>query len=252
VIRISRRSAFFVLVCFLAVLSIEAAGQLGASYPNTIGVSGSAEVRVPPDEVILAVGVETADKNLSVAKALNDQKIASALAVTRKFGISPSHVQTDYIRIEPRHRNGEIFSELLGYVVRKSIVVRFDDIPEFEQLLTSLLEAGVNHIHGIEFRTTELRKHRDHARELATRAAHEKAEAMAAAAGRKIGNLQSVTETHQDWYSGYDGGWGHRWSQGNLQNVVQQRSGEASFDETPLAPGQISVRSSVSASYLLE
>lgn len=218
---------------------------------DKISVTGDAEVRVVPDEVVLSVGVVTADKSLSVAKQSNDERINRALAVTKKFAIPARQVQTDYISIEPRHRHGEIFDELLGYVVRKSIVIRFKDIPKFEDLLTALLESGVNHVHGIEFKTTELRKHRDQARAMAVQAAREKAQAMAAIADRKADKVVSISESG-GWWSGYSSWWGGRWQQGGAQNAYQNAGGNSPEAEGAIAPGQITVRSTVSVSFVLE
>ena len=47
------------------------------------------------------------------------------------------------------------------YVVQKSIGIRITSVALFESVLTGLLTNGVNYVHGIEFRTSELRKHRD-------------------------------------------------------------------------------------------
>ncbi len=218
---------------------------------TTILVTGDAEVRVVPDEVVLSLGVETADKNLSVAKQFNDERIKRALEVTNKFSIPAQHVQTDYISVEPRHRQGEIFNELLGYVVRKSIVIRFKDIPRFEALLTALLESGVNYVHGVEFKTTDLRKYRDQARAMALKAAQEKAQAMAATAGRRADKVTSISESG-NWWSGYGNWWGSRWNQGGAQNAYQNAGGSSSEPEGALAPGQITVRSTVSVNFQLE
>jgi len=60
---------------------------------------------------------------------------------------------------------------LKGYSVQKTIVVTLSDLSKFEDLLSGVLEAGANYVHNVEFRTTELRKHRDQARALAIQAA---------------------------------------------------------------------------------
>src|SRR4030095_3981219 len=77
-------------------------------------------------------------------------------------------------------------------VVRKSIQVKLTDIEAFEALLTGLLTNGVNNVHGIEFRTSQLRKHRDTARAMAVRAAKEKADALASELGVKCGKVYSI------------------------------------------------------------
>src|SRR5262245_52387042 len=48
--------------------------------PPMISVSGSAEVKVAPDEIYLRMGVETRHANLEEAKRLNDSGVSKALA----------------------------------------------------------------------------------------------------------------------------------------------------------------------------
>jgi len=181
----------------LAILSLSACGEepethaLTASStpatPRLITVTGEADVRVVPDEVILTVGVETWDKDLTIAKSQNDDRVKRVLALAKEYAIESKYVQTDQISIEPRYRDGYTQADFIGYFVRKTIVFTLKDISRFEALLSSTLEAGATHVHGIQFRTTELRKHRDQARALALKAAQEKANAMAKELGQKAG-----------------------------------------------------------------
>ena len=148
------------IVAAAFVLASPAPTHLTASAAaNSISVSGEAEVLVVPDEVILSLGVESFDKVLKTAKIANDDAIRRTIAVARGYGIPAEYVQTDYLGIEPRHRDSQVAFELLGYDVRKSVVIRLRDITKFESLLTDELDAGVTHVHMIEFRTTELRKY---------------------------------------------------------------------------------------------
>jgi uncharacterized protein len=234
--------AFFILV----------SGSLWcvAQQPSTISVSGDAEVRVIPNEVILTVGVQSADPSLRTAKAANDVAIKHALEVTARHGVPAKNVQTDYISIAPRYERDEVTSKLLGYVVRKSLTVRLDDFSKFEAVFTDLLDAGVNVVHGIEFRTTELRKYRDQARSLAIKAALEKAQALAQTAGRRAGMTLSITDQGGGWSSPYNSWWGSGYG-GMMQNVVQN-GGSGGSTEGALAPGQITVTARVSITVALE
>ena len=47
--------------------------------PPLISVSGSAEVKVAPDEIHLRVGVETRQQDLEQAKRENDDRVSKAL-----------------------------------------------------------------------------------------------------------------------------------------------------------------------------
>ncbi|HOT90132.1 MAG TPA: SIMPL domain-containing protein [Anaerolineae bacterium] len=248
------KSMLLLGLALLAVFSFTGAKMSNnapiAAEPGVISVSGEAEVRIMPDEVILRLGIETSDKNLSKAKQLNDQIVTKVQAVAKRYSIPAEHVQTDYLNIEPRYNDGYAQREFVGYVVHKTVVITLRDLTKFEDVLSALLESGVNYVHGIEFRTTDLRKYRDQARELALQAAREKATAMAAALNQKIGEPRSIQEEANSWWSGYGSGWWGRWG-GMTQNVVQEVGGDyASFDSS-LAPGQISVTARVAVSFAM-
>jgi hypothetical protein len=241
----------FVFALFAS--SIPAQAQfLANSGANSISVSGEAEVRVVPDEVILTLGVQTFDKILKSAKNLNDERIKKTILVAIGYGVPAEYIQTDYIGIEPRYDDYNNPIHLLGYAVRKTMVIRLKEISKFEDLLSDALEAGVTHVQGIEFRTTELRKHRDRARSLALKAAQEKAELLASGAERKIGKALSIGEASFGYWSSYGSWWGHRYGGWASQNVSQNFGGASMNTDSALSPGQISIRATVSASFALE
>lgn len=220
--------------------------------PRTISTSGEADVKVVPDEVTLTLGVETSDKDLETAKNQNDARVKRILAVAKEAGIDPRQMKTDYLSLEPRYdsRNNErIF---LGYWVRKSLTITLRDVSKFEDVLSRSLAAGANYVHGVDFRTTELRKHRDRARSMAIKAAQQKAIDLAAELGQKVGKPRSIQEGGSGWYSGYGSWWGSHWGNYASQNAVQNAGAMSSSEEGPLALGQISVRASVSVTFELE
>jgi hypothetical protein len=221
--------------------------------PGYITVSGDAEVRVVPDEVLLTLGVETCDEELGTAKLQNDRRVKAVLDIARGYGIEPRHIQTDLISIEPRYHDNYEKENLIGYFVRKTIVITMKDITKFEDLLTSMLETDVNYVHGIQFRTTELRKHRDQARALAIKAAQEKAEALSGELGQTIGRPTSIREDHAGWYSWYGCWWGyHRHGGYMAQNVIQEVGSNSAADSSSFAPGQITVNARVTVTFETE
>ncbi len=238
------------LVLTLSAWTEEA--QLVPLETRRITVSGEAEVRIVPDEVILTLGVETWDKKMDRATDQNAEIVAAVLALAAEHGVPSQHVQTDYVGIEPRYRNGYYEDrDFIGYFVHKTVVITLRDLSEFEGLLADALEAGVNYVHGIEFRTTELRQHRDEARALAVRAAKEKAEALAGELGQQIGAPLTVQEVGSGWWSGYNAWWGARWGGGMSQNVIQEAGGASALADGSVAPGQIKVNARVSVTFEL-
>lgn len=220
--------------------------------PRTISTAGEADVKVVPDEVTLTLGVETNDKDLETAKSQNDARVKKILAAARDAGVDPRHMKTDYLNLEPRYDSRNNERVFLGYWVRKTLTITLKDVAKFEDVLGRSLAAGANYIHGVDFRTTELRKHRDRARSLAIQAAREKAIALAGELGQKIGKPRSISEGGSGWYSGYGSWWGSHWGNYASQNVVQNAGGSSSSEDGALAPGQVSVRASVSVTFELE
>ena len=219
--------------------------------PALITVTGEAQVRVVPDEVVLHFGVETTNPSLQVAKEQNDERVRRVLALMREMGVEQRHVQTDFISIEPWYRRSSDVPESLEYRVRKTIVVTLRDISKFEEMLARALEAGVNHVHGVQFRTTELRRHRDQARALAITAAREKATALAQQLGHRIGAAYRINE-HSGWYSPYSWWGGGSRGGGMAQNVIQESAGAAGSADGAIALGQITVTANVTVSFMLE
>jgi uncharacterized protein YggE len=219
--------------------------------PRLITVTGDAEVRVVPDEVILTLGVETWNKDLNLAKQDNDRRVQRILQLAKTFGIESKHIQTDFISIEPRYEDQWEHRNFIGYFVRKTVVITLRDPSRFEALLSAALEAGADYVLGIEFRTTELRKYRDQARELAIKAAQEKATDLASALGQKVGKPYSIREDQVGWWSSYNSFWGARGGRMMTQNVMQTAVGP-SAPESTIAPGQIVVNARVTASFELE
>ena len=248
-LRVSLRS-FTAAALALCVCAPHARSQQGE--PPLLTVNGEAQIRIVPDEVILTLGVETSEKDLRVSKSRNDERVKRVLALGREFGIDPKLIQTDHISVEPWYRHGSDRPESLEYRVRKTVIVTLREVPKFEDLLSRALEAGATHVHGVQFRTTELRRHRDAARSLAVKAAREKAEALAAELGQRVGRAYRVYESGGGWYSDYGAGWSHRWAGGAAQNSSQFAGGQVAPLDGAIALGQITVNAAVSVSFRLD
>ncbi len=220
---------------------------------NRLAVTGDAEIKVAPDRVVISVGVETRNPSLAIAKTRNDQAIAAILKAALAEAIAPADVQTDFIEINPvyQERNSNESYLIDYYRIHKTVAITLRDVGRFERLLAAVLTAGANRVYSVDFQTSELRKYRDQARELAVKAAIEKATAMASAAGLKVSKPESI--------SAYNYGGGSAYGRSNrasnmMQNVSQNViSSEPGGDETSttMAPGRISVRASVSLTFRL-
>lgn len=238
------------LVCGGALANTSPVRAAGEVVDRTITVTGDADVKVVPDEASMILGVETMERDLNTAKNQNDERIKKILAATRDLGIDPKYVQTDQMSIEPRYSDSYTKRDFVGFFIRKSIVITLKDVTKFEAATTAVLNAGVTNVYNVQYRTTELRKYRDQARNLALVAAKEKATAMAGALGQKVGKPRSIREEYSNVWSWYS--W--RWGGGSMaQNVVQNAGGSAPApDDGSVALGQITINARVSVVFDLE
>jgi len=140
--------------------------------------------------------------------------------------------------------------------VRNTFVVTLAETGKVEGLVTKVLQAGVNYIHGIDFQSIEFKKYREQARELALKAAKEKAEKMAAVLNQSVGAPIQINENYSGspwWYYSSWSGWGYGRSHGMSQNVIQnvQGGGSGEISET-IALGKISIRANVGVTFELK
>ncbi len=226
--------------------------EAAVSTARTITVSGSASVMVVPDEVGLTLGVESSDPVLATAKAKNDEIVAKVVQAAKDVGVDAKYVQTEYVHLQPRYQDSYTQSTLLGYWAQKNVVITLKDVTKFEALLSKCLDAGVNYVQGIDFRTSELRANRDKARTLAIQAAQEKAAAMAKDAGQAAGQPISIKEEYTRWSSPWSSWWGSSRSS-MTQNVVQNAVSTSDQPrDTAMPPGQIAIDASVTVTYELK
>ena len=240
-----------VLLSTILIVSACPGMTMAADQPQVIVVSGTGEVGVEPDEVVLTMRVEKFDRDLQVAKRMNDDSVENILALTRRFSIPARDVQTNQVSMDivrdPPSKQSLAMDDglrrtgaLRGYLVSKTIVVKLGDIARFEPFYAEILTTGVSEVANIELGTSRLREHRDTARTMAMKAAREKAVAMTAAIGQTIGKAVQVTEDDAASMRIYN-------MSANSSAAVDGFSGDAAH----FAPGAIKIKASVKVSFEL-
>jgi len=245
------------ILLLTAITSLPVRAQQPQMYDarSKINVTGEAVVNVRPDKIAVTLGIETSDPDISAAKQKNNEIMRKAVAAIRECGVPDKDIQTDLLSIEPRYRNDYQKEVFLGYFVRNGFVVSLNEAEKLEGLLTKVLQAGVNYVHNVDFQTTEFKKYREQARELALKAAKEKADKMASVLGQSVGLPLQITENYSGSPWTYYSSWGGRGSvrnAGMAQNVVQDiRSGSEETLDT-IALGKIAIRANVSVTFELK
>src|SRR5947209_15532111 len=112
------------LIAILLVFSFSAFAQNNVE-PPLITVTGQAEMRVPPDEVLFTLSIENVDRDMLVANKKTDDSVKQILAIARKNNVKPEDVQTSQISVQPKYNTDEMSDEernkvkrvLIGYEV---------------------------------------------------------------------------------------------------------------------------------------
>lgn len=240
----------FLLTAAVLMFSLQVFAQ-SAIEPPLITVSGQAEVRVPPDEVVFTLGVESVDKDISAAQKRTDDSVKAVFAIASRNNVKAEDVQTSYISVQPKYNTDDVDyeqrrtlkREFVGYQVSKTVAIRLRDISRFDSMLSDVLKAGVTRLSNVEFRDSEIRKHRDQARRMAIKAAQDKANLLAREIGQSIGLAYSIRE-------------GTTFTSSAMSNVSQNATSSVPADRadnesSAIAPGQISVSAQVTVSFRL-
>jgi uncharacterized protein len=251
------------------------AGAWGLADPvePTITVSGDAEVRAIPDEVIITAGILTRAKTVSAASEENDAKVKALREFLKKQGIDDKYISTTYMQISPieRREKNQSYSkgmaqvqlppnsnpindpfsaapdgsdeltvpQPVGYQVSRTYSITVSDVTKFEGIYKGIVNQGINMVSNVEFRTSQLRKYRDQARLMAVRAAREKATEMAEALGAKLASVRTIQE---------QGNTGYRYSNYQARSDDPFGASETSSE----IPGQISITASVQVVFVLK
>jgi uncharacterized protein YggE len=213
-----------------------------------VQVSGAATINVTPDRVLVKLGVES---NATTPEAVQAQNMASSqniIRAARALGVAAKDISTDYYIVQPLYEEYNAL-RIKGYRIDNVIAITLDDAQKTSELLIASFNAGANKVVDIQFYTSELRRYRDEARALAMKAALEKAQALASAAGSQAGCVLKIDEHGWSYFTGY--WWGGRNQVGMSQNVVQNATtnSEPPPEETPIGLGHIAVRAEVNASF---
>lgn len=239
---------FVLTLCFYLCVPAQEIDKL-----PLITVTGTSEVLVPPDEVVFSLDVTKVSKDLQIAKHSSDETIGKVLELARRFSVAPKNVKTDYISVEMKYETirdpkVRIYDEdgdetgkkiFKGYEVSTTVTIKLVDISKVEEFFTEALKTGITEVNSVKFETSKLRENKDKARDMAMKAAREKASAMAASIGQSIGKAVRIIEASAESQNNY--------SMANISNNT------SSFSESvaTFAPGAIKVEAQVTVSFVL-
>ncbi len=234
------------------------AAEVACDDSRSVSVSGTAVVNVVPDRVLIQLGVQSNGRTAAAVQAANSDAIERVVRVIKAFQVDAKDISTDWYVIEPLYDDYESL-HIKGYRINNTVAITLRDVTKTNDVVTAALQGGANQVINVELYTSELRKYRDQAREMAMKAAVEKAQALAEAGGAQAGCVRSISENTWSYYNGWYGGFGgggrtqDLWTQNASQNAAPSATQESALSEAgPLSLGQISVKAEVSVTFGLQ
>ena len=195
-------------------------------------VTGEATVAVAPDAAVIRIGVSSQDKTAREASEANAKQMTAVLAAIKDTGVADRDIQTSRLSLQPQYDpNKSGTARLTGFQVSNQVTVKIRDIDRLPTVLDRAIAAGANEMSGIEFVVSEQSKLLDRARDDAIADAHRRAELYAKAAGAKLGHVVAITEEG---------------STPPPRPMQAMRAGAV-----PIAPGEQTLRATVTVSYEL-
>jgi hypothetical protein len=223
--------------------------------PNrSIHVSGTAIVNALPDRVLIQLGVQSNGRTPKEVQARNASTISKVIKTVKALGVEAKDISTDHYIIQPVYDPYDSLN-IDGYRIHNIISITMRDVDIASDVIAAAFQEGANQVVNVEFYTSELRKYRDQAREMAMKAASEKASALSQAAGANTDCVLNISENSWSYFNGHNWWYGgnnqNLWTQNAVQNAAPTGGETPSNDDSPVSAGHISIRAEVSVTFAL-
>lgn len=205
---------------------------------RTITVTGNGQASIVPDIAYITIGVHTEGADVAEALASNSQQANNVSDSLVALGVEKKDIQTSAFNVYPQQQYGPMGEMLdIKYMVDNSVYITVRDLSKMGEILNTVVQSGANNINGIQFDVADRSAAIAEARAKAVENARAQAEELSAAAGAKLGKIQSLS---MNTYSNPS------------QTVGLKSDASISGGTVPVSAGQLVISVDVYATYLLE
>jgi uncharacterized protein YggE len=220
------------LVAFSVAVSSAAAAAQTPALPPQVVTSASGEARLAPDRATVAVGIQTRASTAAAAARDNSARQQVILSAITAAGIPREQISTENYNVyaETRADRPDQAPTVVGYVVSNVVRVELRRTDQVATVIDAALTKGANQINSLDFYASNPDPARRQALAEAIIRARGDADAMARAAGGRLGPLLELSSA--------DSG---------PRPMMRMASTERAAMATPIEPGELTVRVSVTA-----
>lgn len=189
-----RKTVGFWLAGLFALAAMSGQASADAPLARTVAVTGSGEVSAQPDMARISLGIEAQKPTLAAARAEVTASVDRVLALTRSLKIDPRQVNATRLQVSPMYVWDEKGRKqtLQGYSVSRQVEVELRDLDQLGTLLEKAVDAGVNQLGDPQLDSTRRKELERSAMTKAVEDARLNAEALAGAAGARLGPVRTL------------------------------------------------------------
>ncbi len=200
--------------------------------------TGEAVIQTKPDQAKLNIGVVTQAPTAQAAAAQNATQLQATLDKLRTALGSAGEIRTSGYSLNPNYQYPRDGGQptINGYTANNTVEVTTTDLAGLGKLIDVVVAGGANRIQGVQFTVKNEAPARAQALGEAVREARGNAEAMAAAMGMHLGRVLLLEQGNP----------------GVIRPVVRQFAAAATAAPTPIEPGTVEVRATVTLTVALQ
>lgn len=228
---------------FAMVLAMVLMLSAAAIAEGDLNVTGTGTVYMEADRVSVQMGVRLSGQDVALLQQEANETVKNICESLEAAGLDRKDISTANIYLYPQYDYSGETERVVGYTINNSLSVLTADIENIGKYIDIAFAAGANTFDSISFSVKDDSDARKQALELAVRNAQEKAEVIAAASGKKLGEIEMISEgSQQDYYYAANDG----------LNVAYAKAEATEGAATAVRAAQVSVSAKVEISYELE
>ncbi|HUX35859.1 MAG TPA: SIMPL domain-containing protein [Candidatus Paceibacterota bacterium] len=182
-------------VSFVVTPAIQKFGD-SMSPARTLVVSGEGKTTVSPDIAEVSFSVVSQGTNPQNLAAANNDKMTAVINNIKSNGVDAKDITTTSYNLQPNYSYDKNTgrSYIYNYTLTQTVSVKIRDLSKVADVIGGVVPLGVNQMGSVSFQIDDPEKVIGQAREDAYNQAKEKAQAIAAASGVKLGRIISINE----------------------------------------------------------
>lgn len=194
------KNKMFIVTALLTIAALGAGAVFAvpvADAAGTITVQGNSQIEVLTDQASIGIGVVTTGKTAEDAQTENSRLADAVQQKLLDMGIARDKLHTVQYAVSPIHTEPGKENKvpmIAGYRVCHTVTVIVNDMNQIGAIIDAAFSAGANQIMGLNFSRSDDAQLKRQVLQAALRDARGKAEALAAAIGKRLGKVVSIQE----------------------------------------------------------